>query len=256
MTPLGAPARAVSVAAIICIVLGISIVSGDFRAAAQSVGLPEVTVTAPPIVPQWKKWNPYSSNTRVEEEKWPEIPCSASRISSGAATNCQTGPSLGHEGMGLAMGNLSIDPSNCRMAHDLVTTTLGNLVVEADAIVVDPYFVSAIGSQHNGCYVQSHYSDLRKDFPDMNQMTRKGTGWHDYIESGDLSKMDFSIGSIACQAVEKRGPTWLGGHTFVIHASVCRKDGHAVEATDIALALGTLQIRQYEPRGNLRPPPQ
>jgi hypothetical protein len=223
---------------------------------AQSLDLPEVTVTAPPITPSWKKWNPYSSNTRVEEEKWPEIPCGASRISSGVATNCQTGPSLGYEGMGLANGNIAIDPSNCRMAHDLVTTTLGNLVIEADAIVVDPYFVSAIGSQHNGCYVQSHYSDLREDFPDINQMTRKGTGWHDYVESGDLSTMDFAIGSIACRAVEKRGPTWLGGHIFVIHASICRRDGHPVEATDINLALGSLQVRQYEPRGNLRPPPQ
>jgi hypothetical protein len=50
------------------------------------------------------------------------------------------------------------------MGHDLVITNLGNLAIEADAIVVDPYFVSAIGSQHKGCYAQSHYSDLREDF--------------------------------------------------------------------------------------------
>ena len=142
------------------------------------------------------------------------------------------------------------------MAHDLVITTIGNLMIEADAIVFDPYFVSAIGSQHKGCYVQSHYSDLREDFPDMNQMTRKGSGWHDYIEDGDLSTMDFSIGSIVCRAVEKRGPTWRAGHIFVIHASVCRRDGQPVKATDINLALGSLQVNQYEPRGNLRPPPQ
>src|SRR5882672_9022270 len=102
-------------AAMIC-----GVISCVFRAAAQNIGLPEVTVTAPPVTPSWKKWNPYSSNPRVEEEKWPEIPCNASRISSGAPTHCQTGPPLGHEGMGLPMGSLqSIDPSNCRMAHDL-----------------------------------------------------------------------------------------------------------------------------------------
>ena len=59
---------------------------------AQSLDLPEVTVTAPPITPSWKKWNPYSSNPRVEEDKWPEIPCGSSRISAGAATDCRTGP--------------------------------------------------------------------------------------------------------------------------------------------------------------------
>jgi hypothetical protein len=231
-------------------------ISAVFPATAQNIGLPEVTVTAPPVTPSWKKWNPYSSNPRVEEEKWPDIPCSASRIASSAAANCQTGPPLGHEGMGLANSNIAINQSNCRMAHDLVITDLGNLVIEADAVVVDPYFVSATGSQHNACYAQSRYSDLREDFPDMNQMTRRGSGWRNFVESGDLSTMEFSVGSNNCRAVEKRGPTWRGGHVYVIHASLCRKDGRAVEAADIDLALGSLQVRQYEPRGNLRPPPQ
>jgi len=221
-----------------------------------SLGLPEVTVTAPPITPSWKKWNPYSSNPRVEEDKWPDIPCNGSKISSGAAGTCKTGPLLGHEGMGLPSGNLSIDASNCRMGHDLVITNLGNLAVEADAIVVDPYYVSAIGSQHKGCFVQSHYSDLREDFPDMNQMTRKGSGWRDFVENGDLSTMTFSVGSADCRAIEKRGPTWRGGHVYVIHVSVCRNDGHAVEARDIDYVVGSLLIRQYDPRGNLRAPPQ
>src|SRR5208282_1248139 len=229
---------------------------GAFGADPSNLGLPEVTVIAPPITPSWKKWNPYSSNPRVEEDKWPEIPCSGSRISSGAPGTCKTGPPLGHEGFGLPSGNLSIDASNCRMGHDLVITNSGNLVIEADAVVVDPYFVSAIGSQHKGCYVQSHYSDLREDFPDMNQMTRKGSVWRNYLETGDLSTMEFSVASSDCRAIEKRGPTWLGGHVYVIHASVCRKDRRAVEAADIDLALGSLQVRQYESRGNLRAPPQ
>jgi hypothetical protein len=246
----GVLARALALAAI----YGAS--PGADGARAQTLGLPEVTVTAPPVTPSWKKWNPYSSNPRVEEGKWPEIPCSTSRITSGAPIYCQTGPPLGHEGMGLPSGSAqSIDPSNCRMAHDLVITDTGNLVIEADAVVVDPYFVSAIGSQHKGCYVQSHYSDLREDFPDMNQMTRRGSGWRNYVENGDLSTMEFSVGASNCRALEKRGPTWRGGHVYVIHASLCRKDGRVVEAADIDLVLGSVQVRQYEPRGNLRPPP-
>jgi hypothetical protein len=138
------------------------------------------------------------------EDKWPNIPCGAARISSGTASTRKTGPLLGHEGMGLPSNNVtSIDASNCRMGHDLVITSLGNLVIEADAIVVDPYYVSAIGSQHKGCYAQSHYSDLREDFPDMNQITRKGSGWRDYVESGDLTTMAFSVGSADCRAIEK-----------------------------------------------------
>jgi len=227
-----------------------------FAADQSSLGLPEVTVTAPPITPSWKKWSPYSSNPRVEEDKWPDIPCSGSKISSGAASTCKTGPLLGHEGMGLANGNLSIDASNCLMGHDLVITNLGNLGVEADVIAVDPYYVSATGSQHKGCYAQSHYSDLREDFPDMNQMTRKGSGWRDFVEKGDLSTMAFSVGSDDCRAIEKRGPTWLAGHVYVIHASVCRKDGHAIEVTDIDFALRSLLVRAYEARGNLRAAPQ
>jgi len=168
----------------------------------------------------------------------------------------QDRPALGHEGMGLPSGNLSIDPSNCRMAHDLVISDTGNLVIEADAVVVDPYFVSAIGSQHKGCYAQAHFSDLREDFPDMNQMTRRGNAWRNFVEDGDLSTMEFALGSSNCRALEKRGPTWRGGHIYVIHASVCRKDGRAVDTADVDFAVGSLQVRQYEPRGNLRPPPQ
>jgi hypothetical protein len=85
-------------------------------------------------------------------------------------------------------------------------------MVEADAVVIDPYFVSATtGSQLKGCYAQAHYSDLREDFPDMNQMTRRGSAWHNFVETGDLSTMEFSLGASDCRALEKRGPTWLGG---------------------------------------------
>ena len=54
--------------------------------------------------------------------------------------------------------------SNCRIAHDLVMTKLGNLTIEADVMVFDPYYVSAIGHQHKFCAVQSGYSDFARNF--------------------------------------------------------------------------------------------
>jgi hypothetical protein len=42
----------------------------------------------------------------------------------------------------------------------------------------------------------------------------------------------------------------------VIHASVCRKDGGAVGAPEIDYVVASLLVRTYEPRGNLRAPPQ
>jgi hypothetical protein len=224
--------------------------------AADSLSLPDVTVTAPPVTPSWQKWNPYGGKIRVEEDIWPDIPCSASRIATGAASSCKTGPTLIHGGVGLPGGDRGPDMSNCRMAHDLVMTTLGTLSVEADVIVVDPYFISAIGPHHKFCAAQAGYSDLREDFPDMNQMTRGGTGWRNFVESGDLSSMAFSVAASDCLAFEKRGPRWKAGYVYVIRASVCRKDRRAVDARDIEYVIGSLLVREYEPRGNLRSPPQ
>jgi hypothetical protein len=215
--------------------------------------LPDVTVTAPPPpTPSWKKFTPYFGNPRVEEDKWPDIPCRDSRVGVAAAGTCKTGTP-----QETAAGLLPNGPnSNCRIAHDLVMTNLGNLIVEADVMVFDPYYVSGIGHQHKFCAVQTGYGDLREDFPDMNQMTRKGTGWRNFLENGDLSTMEFSAASSECMAVEKRGPRWGIGHVYVIHASICRNDRRAVAATDVDYALGSLRVTTYESRGNLRPPPQ
>ncbi len=142
------------------------------------------------------------------------------------------------------------------MAHDLVMTTLGNLAVEADVIVVDPYFISAIGPQHKGCAAQSGYGDLHGEFPDMNQMTRNGGGWRNFVENGDLTSMAFTLGRDNCVAFEKRGPPWKFGQVYVMHVSVCRKDGGAVGAPEIDRVVATLLVRTYEPRGNLRGPTQ
>jgi hypothetical protein len=215
--------------------------------------LPEVTVTAPPpITPSWKKFVPYFGNPRVEEDKWPDIPCRDSRVGVATAGTCKTGTP-----QETTPGYLPNGPnSNCRIAHDLVMTNLGNLTIEADVMVFDPYYVSAIGHQHRFCAVQTGYGDLREDFPDMNQMTRKGTTWRNFLDNGDLSTMEFSAASSECLAIEKRGPRWGIGYVYVIHASICRNDRHAIEATDVDYVLSSLRVTTYESRGNLRSPPQ
>src|SRR6516225_4649178 len=216
----------------------------------QKVPLPEVTVTAPPITPSYKKFTPYFGNPRVEEDKWPDIPCSASRIGFATPSNCKTGSP--QETMTPVLPG--IQQSNCRIAHDLVMTSSGNLAIEADAMVFDPYYVSAIGHQHTQCYAESGYSDLRDEFPDMNRTTRQGNEWRNFVAGDDLSTMEFTIGANDCIALEKRGPRWGGGYIYVIHASICRTDRRAVAATDVDYVLRSLQVRQYEPGGNLAPP--
>jgi hypothetical protein len=224
-------------------------------AADANIGLPEVTVTAPPLTPQFKKWSPYLGNMRVEENKWPTIACAGSRIAAATAGTCKTGPQMSPAALGTPQGASSIQISNCSIAHDLVMTDLGNIRVEADVQTFDPDYVSGIGFQHRACFVESGYSDLRDDFPDMNQMTRSGLSWRDFTENGDVSIMRFSLGPSDCRAFEKRGPRWGGGHVWVIHASFCRGDGHPVEPADLDRVLGSLQVRQYESRGNLRSAP-
>lgn len=212
--------------------------------------LPEVTVTAPPITPSYKKFTPYFGNPRVEEDKWPDIPCSASRIGFTTPSSCKTGSP--QETMTPALPG--IQQSNCRIAHDLVMTNSGNLAIEADAMIFDPYYVSAIGHQHSYCYAESGYSDLRDEFPDMNWTTRQGNEWRNFLAGEDLSTMEFSIGSNDCLALEKHGPRWGGGYIYVVHASICRTDRHTVAAADVEYVLRSLQLRQYEPSGNLASP--
>src|SRR5580704_14720309 len=94
---------------------------------------------------------------------------------------------------GYATRSIAIQISNCKIAHDLVVADVGTSKVEADVMTFDPTYVSGIGFQHRACFVETGYSDLREDFPDMNQMTREGSGWRNFREAGDLSAMEFSI---------------------------------------------------------------
>jgi len=228
---------------------GLMLLTVGVASAAETILLPEVNVTAPAsTVPPYKKWVPYFGNPRVEEDKWPDIPCGASRINSAATGSCKTGTSQE------TLAPAGFQQSNCRIAHDLVMTTLGALTLEADVMVFGPYYVSAIGHQHRNCYVESPFLHLADDFPDMNRMTRKGNAWRNLVEQGDVSTMEFSAGRENCIAIEKRGPRWGGGYIYVIHASICRIG--EVGAGDVSAALASLQIRQYEPRGNLNAPPR
>src|SRR6266480_2015046 len=240
-----------SIRALALLIAAAAVFPGIAVAADASLSLPEVSVTAPPITPAWKKWNPYGGSIRVEEDKWPDIPCSASRIAAGAVTGCKTGPQLSYAGVGLPGNDRAPDLSNCKLAHDLVMTNLGVLAVEADVIVVDPYLISAIGPQHKGCAAQAGYGDPREDFPDLNQMTRNGGGWRNFAETDDLTSMGFSLGRDNCVAFEKRGPPWKFGHVYVIHASICRKDGGGIGLAEINYVIAALLVRTYEPRGNL-----
>src|SRR5579863_9486620 len=127
------------------LVLAAIVCSGIGAAAQQSLSLPEVTVTAPPVTPppvapQSAKPSPYFGNTRVEEDKWPEIPCAASRIDVGAAGTCRRGPPQVTFERGDAQGSRQL--SNCDIAHNLVISYVGVLAIEADVLVFDPYYIS------------------------------------------------------------------------------------------------------------------
>ena len=217
--------------------------------------LPDVNVTAP-AVPHESFitrgfTTPYTGRTRVEEDKWPVIPCTTSRVSSVVGGTCQNGTptetfmSLSHD-----------EAPNCIIYHQLVTFRTGVLSVEADSFIFDPYKVvsgSPTGHQDKDCYVWSGLR-LPDDFHDMNQVTRRGAQWQNFVKGDPLSTMEFSDGGHACLAVEKLGPPWHGGYIWVVHASVCEPDTRPVQAADIATVLAALRLDRYDPLGNLRAP--
>ena len=222
-------------------------------AAQQSIALPEVTVTAPTTPPSGAAsagGMPYFGKVRVEEDKWPEIPCAASRIGSATAASCRRGPPQMNFEHGDAQG--SRQQSNCQVAHDLVIGTLAGLEFEADTLVFDPYYVSGIGHQRQDCYVEAIPTHLRAQFLDMNQVTRQGDGWRNLVEGADLTTMEFSVGADQCVALEKRGERWGGGFVSLTHASICRKGGQPVDAANVSTVLASLQIQGRDMIGNLR----
>jgi len=227
--------------------------TGIPAAAQQNMALPDVTVTAPTTPPSGAAsagGMPYFGKVRVEEDKWPEIPCAASRVDATAAGTCRRGPPQFTFERGDAQGSRQL--SNCQVAHDLVIGTLGALEFEADTLVFDPYYVSAIGHQRQDCYVESIPAHLRAQFLDMNQVTRQGDAWRNFVEGTELITMEFSVGASQCIALEKRGQRWGGGFVSLTHASICQKGGQPVSAENIASVLTTVHVQGHDSVGNLR----
>ena len=243
------------------------LVAGTMMSAGGAFGqdakltVPNVTVTAPaaPVVPPYMRdpskaysRNPYFGRARVEEEKFPEVPCSATRIAFGQTGKCLAGYRLSLPEAALAGGPNSAGSNPCDMVLDVVIDATGKLLIEADILVFDPYKVMANGSPPRNCFVQGYMGYDQEDFQDMNQVTRRGTNWHNLQVNGQERSIEFADGPHNCTALLKPGPTWRGGYIWMMHASICRTDAATVQAQDIAYVLGSLQTRVQDPVGNLR----
>jgi len=231
--------------------------SGAYAQETKQLPVPNVTVTAPaaPVEPPYLRSpgksferNPYAGRYRVEEDRFTQVPCTETRIASSAGGKCLQGyrlvPGLGllHQSGGL----------RCDMALDVVMYNVGSLSIEASTLIFDPYKLAATGMPNKWCYVASHPGYDQEDFQDMNQVTRRGINWRSLVSNGEDKSIEFSDGPHNCIAVHKPGPQWRGGYVYMLHASICRTDTAAVRAEDVAYTLGSLQIRQYDPKGNLR----
>ena len=217
--------------------------------------LPDVNVTAP--VPTPPRFSPHSGKVRIEEDKWPQIPCDRSRIASGAVGKCQTSPPVESFMSGTPTGG---DPgaggSDCTIAHHLLSVDVGRFAVEADALIFDPYKLTASGSFNKHCKVWSGFRDMPEDFKDLNQVTRRGVEWRNFVpggtQSGAQSVIEFSDGRRGCVALERLGPPWRGGYVWVVHATICQAGALPIERADIDAVFNALQMRVYDPTGNLR----
>jgi hypothetical protein len=223
--------------------------------------LPEMNVTAPknPPVPEWYAPRPgIWGKVRVEEDKWPEIPCTESHVNVAGAAVAAATPGKCQEGWkGTITGNHG--SQRCTIHHPLITVDIGRFAVEADVLVFDPYLVSADFKTRKGCTVWTGYTNLPNDFRDMNQVARRGVGWRNFIvgsgQPGAQSTMQFSDGARNCEALERLGPFWQGGFRWVLHATLCAAAPAPITPPDIDTVVAALKIHAYDPDGNLAPPP-
>jgi len=233
------------------------------RAQQGPMALPEVVVTAPKATPPL----PYHpevmtgtlGNTRVEENKWAPIPCDTSRMNTANTGNCQVGPHVTNAFSYMAGGERPMAYGDCKIVHPLVTAVIGRFAVEADLLVFDPYKVTASGI--NGkCTIWSGYRNLPTDFYDMNQVTRRGAGWRNFVQgngaSGTQSTIEFADAGRNCLAFERLGPPWQGGFIWVMHAAMCGEGSMPIYPAEIDAVAAQLQIHTYDPVGNLVPPPR
>jgi hypothetical protein len=238
--------------------------AGVWAQQTEQLSLPNVTVTAPavPVEPPYLRnpgtayqRNPYNGRYRVEEDKFREVPCTATRIASSNGGKCLQGyrliPALTQQITNPKGGD------NCDLALDVVVYSAGNLSIEADTLIFDPYKLTAIGHQTSQfCYVNGNTGYDLEDFRDMNQVTRRGSNWRNLVGDGNDKSIEFSDGPHNCIAVQRAGPKWSGGYIYIMHASICRTDTAAMRPEDVTYALASLQVRQYDPLGNLRQPGQ
>lgn len=242
---------------------GLLSAAGDAAAQNTTLTVPNVTVTAPApaVSPPYLREpgrafarNPYNGRYRVEEDKFPVVPCAATRIASASGGKCLLGYRL-IPGLTQQITNPK-GGDNCDIALDVVMYSTGTLSIEADTAITDPYKLTAIGFHSNYCYVNGDSGYDLADFHDLNQVTRRGINWHNLVGDGEDKSIAFADGPHQCVAVKKAGPPWQGGYIYMMHASICRTDMAVIQPADIAYALGLLQIRQYDPTGNLRRPGQ
>jgi hypothetical protein len=262
------------------IFLAIAFAAAPFTAAftQETTTLPTVTVTAP-FVPLYLRpgnplkafeRNPYFGDNRVEEARFAPVPCSGFRIdpaSAGASDRtCLQGQQLVPGYVHVSKGG-DRDSGHCKIDHDVTIYDVGDLSVEADVFVFDPYKLSAdSGFPDPDCYVAGYTGYDQADFQDMNRMTRRGTQWHDLRgetctwsdlrAACETKSIEFSYGPHKCIAVRRPGPRWNGGFVWMLTASICRTDLASLQPGDVATALGAVQIRRYDPLGNLARPPK
>jgi hypothetical protein len=214
----------------------------------QQQSLPDVNVTAQAPIKNINPFNPFSGNTRVEEDKWPVIQCQAARIDLGTGARCQTGTQIENFMTMSASGR-------CDIARQLAMVKNGRYEAEADVMIFDPYKVTAAGHQLKNCTVWTGYTNMPDDFRDMNQMTRRATSWGSFTKGAPQSTISYTDGGRNCVAVERLGPPWHGGYVWVVHASICPAAAGSVQNADIDAVFAMLQLRQYDPEGNLRGAP-
>ena len=148
------------------VIPGLAIIVSATAAFAQQteqLTLPRVTVSVPaiPVSPPYLRdpgtayqRNPYTGRYRVEEDKFREVPCAATRIASAAGGKCLQGYRL----LPGATDQITNPKggSNCDLALDVVMYSVGNLSIEADTLIFDPYKLTAIGHQTSQfCYVKA-----------------------------------------------------------------------------------------------------
>jgi len=213
--------------------------------------VPPVDVTARAPIQQVNPFKPYSGDTRVDEARWPVIPCNIARVDLGPGSRCQTGtPVETFLEQGLGTGR-------CDIARQLAMIQNARYQVEADIMVFDPYKVvasTATGHQGKNCFVWSGYTNMPDDFHDMNQMTRRATSWGALQKGDPQSTIAFTDGARGCLAVERLGPPWHGGYVWVVHFSICPVAAAPLQLADVDSVFGMLKITVFDPKGNLRAP--